>query len=367
MDNLLTFAKINSFSVVKRREAGAGASRLNQTASDGYRSLTTDLDIRLLVEEVVEASLAGHNFRGAAESSFSNDPQDKSMDDALQGSSKQVIVICDVEWQSNWIFNTQAGAWKRILMNLLGNALKYTESGFIHVSLCFHKDDSTADDTRSPIQVVLSVRDSGKGISEEYLKHHLYKPFAQESVLSVGTGLGLSIVRQLVSSLNGNIKITSDKGSGTYVKVSAPLSVPTAETTLIDENRLFLTGLRARLQHLRLGFTGFEDSLNSAGATQGNIEKLATSFRVLKSSLIQVVTEWFRMDVSTMTTYQPTCADIFIGPDSQLGLLEPRDINNLKNLGTRGNPPIIILCKKITSAHREMLKTREGIVYITHP
>ncbi|MCJ1387585.1 hypothetical protein MMC18_000428 [Xylographa bjoerkii] len=367
MDNLLTFAKINSFSVVKRRENGAGSTKVNQTAADGYRSLTTDLDMRLLVEDVVEASLAGHNFRRATESSFSSNPANESNDRITQDLTKQVMVICDVEWQSNWMFSTQAGAWKRILMNLLGNALKYTESGFIHISLRFQKDNTSVDGRTSPARVILSVRDSGKGISEEYLKHHLYKPFAQENVLSVGTGLGLSIVRQLVSSLAGSIEVTSDKASGTYVKVSAPLGVPITESTLVDANRLFLTGLRTRLQHMKLGFIGFEDNLNVTGASHNNLEKLAKCFKVLKSSLVQVAIEWFGMDANTISTSQRACADIVISPDSQFGLVEPRDISALEDLGAGGNPPIIILCKTITPAHREVLETRAGVVYVTQP
>ncbi|MCJ1430830.1 hypothetical protein MMC27_000180 [Xylographa pallens] len=367
MDNLLTFAKINSFSVVKRRDIGTGASKMNQTPSDGYRSLTTDLDIRLLVEEVVEASLAGHNFRRVVESPFSSDTASNSNDSKLQEPTKQVMVVCDVEWQSNWIFSTQAGAWKRILMNLLGNALKYTESGFIHVSLHFNEDSTITDTEPGPTTVTLSVRDSGKGISEEYLKHHLYKPFAQENVLSVGTGLGLSIVRQLVESLSGTIEVTSSIATGTYVKVSAPLMVLTSKSGLIDQNRLFLTDLRTRLQHLRLGLVGFENNSSTTEVPEKNLETVAKSLNVLKSSLAQIAMEWFNMEVITVSTFQPACADIFIYPDSQFGLVHPREISELKDLGIRGKPPVIILCKKITPAHRKVLKNREGVIYVTQP
>ncbi|MCJ1383339.1 hypothetical protein MMC17_006452 [Xylographa soralifera] len=367
MDNLLTFAKINSFSVVKRRETRTGVSKLNQTPSDGYRSLTTDLDIRLLVEEVVEASLAGHNFRRVTASPFSSDTASNSNDSMVQEPTKQVMVICDVEWQSNWIFSTQAGAWKRILMNLLGNALKYTESGFIHVSLQFDKDSTVTDKESFPVSVTLSVKDSGTGISEEYLKHHLYKPFAQENALSVGTGLGLSIVRQLVNSLNGSIEITSNTASGTYVKVSAPLNVSNTENTPIDENRLFLTGLRTRLEHLRLGFLGFEDIPSTTGVSGKNFGKLAKSFEVLKSSLKKIAIEWFNMEANTVSAFRPACADIFICPDSQTELVDLRETSKLNDLGVRGNPPTIILCENITPAHREVLKNKEGVIYVTQP
>src|ERR1700738_911679 len=71
--------------------------------------------------------------------------------------------------------------------------------------------------------VCLTVEDSGKGISEEYMKHHLFTPFLQEDPLCPGTGLGLSIVHQLVTSINGTIDIQSEIGYGTKVEVKVIL------------------------------------------------------------------------------------------------------------------------------------------------
>jgi hypothetical protein len=71
--------------------------------------------------------------------------------------------------------------------------------------------------------VILTVSDSGKGISQDYLRHRLFTPFAQEDSFAPGTGLGLSLVRQMAITLGGNIDVASRVGQGTTVTVTMPL------------------------------------------------------------------------------------------------------------------------------------------------
>jgi len=112
--------------------------------------------------------------------------------------------------------------------NIFGNALKYTETGFIRISLKQVKQESKHDigDTK----IVLSVTDTGIGMSQEFLANHLYSPFTQENSFSSGVGLGLNIVRQIVESISGNIDLTSDLNVGTEVSVT--LSLPDPEGTV---------------------------------------------------------------------------------------------------------------------------------------
>lgn len=115
-------------------------------------------------------------------------------------------------------------------MNLFGNALKYTDDGFIHVRLecrpvqSYAMSESIIGHDEECFEVVLVVTDSGRGMSVRYLRDHLFHPFAQEDPLSPGTGLGLSIVRQIVNSLGGRIDVRSEKGQGTQVMVSVNLN-----------------------------------------------------------------------------------------------------------------------------------------------
>ena len=82
-----------------------------------------------------------------------------------------------------------------------------------------------------PDLVVLTVTDSGKGISEDYLKNKLYTAFAQEDHLAVGTGLGLSMVSSLVKMLNGEIDVESVVGKGSTFSVQLPICQSSSGTS----------------------------------------------------------------------------------------------------------------------------------------
>ncbi len=104
------------------------------------------------------------------------------------------------------------------LNNLLNNAVKFTARGFIEVETSILKDHELA---------FCKIRDSGAGISTEYLDH-LYSPFSQEDLnLSrnyEGNGLGLAITKRYVEKLGGSLIVDSIKGVGTTFTLTLPLS-----------------------------------------------------------------------------------------------------------------------------------------------
>jgi signal transduction histidine kinase len=142
----------------------------------------------------------------------------KSVTGPSSFAQQEVGLIFDVD-PEDFHFTTQPGAFRRIVMNLLGNALKYTAHGYVRIKLTstpmddFH--DNETGEILSKAMVHLTVMDTGKGISPEFLRSKLFTPFAQENSLSSGTGLGLSIVRSIVSILEGDITIDSEVGRGT--------------------------------------------------------------------------------------------------------------------------------------------------------
>lgn len=112
---------------------------------------------------------------------------------------------------------------RHLVMNLFGNAMKYTKTGHIYVKL--EADDIAPTQTSNVCaHVTLSVTDTGQGISREYMRTKLFTPFAQESSLTPGTGLGLSLVKSIVTMLNGEIEIESTVGVGTKAVVRLPMS-----------------------------------------------------------------------------------------------------------------------------------------------
>jgi len=106
----------------------------------------------------------------------------------------------------------------QILINLVNNAIKYTQDGFIRVTV--RKDLST------PLSnLIITVEDSGVGISQEdqsKITESFYQSIIQSSSV-IGSGLGLSIVNQLVELLGGKLKINSTPNVGSKFEVTVPL------------------------------------------------------------------------------------------------------------------------------------------------
>jgi signal transduction histidine kinase len=104
---------------------------------------------------------------------------------------------------------------RQILVNLLGNAVKFTDRGSVSVTL-----------TRAPRSVRIAITDTGMGIPPEELSR-LFRPFAQVDTGLTrrhgGTGLGLYISRRLASLLGGHIEVESAPGAGSTFSVILPL------------------------------------------------------------------------------------------------------------------------------------------------
>ena len=115
---------------------------------------------------------------------------------------------------------------RQILINLLGNALKFTENGT--VSLSIKPDLQSAEETT----LLLTVKDTGVGISPENLVR-IFDEFEQAEMSVArnygGTGLGLSITRMLVDRMNGKIDVKSEVGKGTTFTVSIPFAIAGSE------------------------------------------------------------------------------------------------------------------------------------------
>ncbi|MDR2589087.1 MAG: response regulator [Spirochaetales bacterium] len=116
---------------------------------------------------------------------------------------------------------------RQILLNLLGNAVKYTEKGFISVTI-------TADGEKPPggVTLKMTVADSGFGIKAEDLPR-LFGEFSQVDMAKnkgiEGTGLGLAITKRLCAAMGGNITVESEYGKGSVFTVLIPQGVASRE------------------------------------------------------------------------------------------------------------------------------------------
>ncbi len=113
--------------------------------------------------------------------------------------------------------------FNQIFFNLLSNAVKFTPEGG---DVWFEVDNLEVADDILEIQFV--IRDTGIGMSEDFLKH-LYEPFAREhsqlNSSTRGTGLGLAIVKNLVEAMDGTISVKSELGKGTEFTVKFPVQI----------------------------------------------------------------------------------------------------------------------------------------------
>ncbi|MCK9292324.1 MAG: PAS domain S-box protein [Bacteroidales bacterium] len=124
-------------------------------------------------------------------------------------------------------FVTDYSMLKKILNELVLNAIKYTSVGKIAFSM--HYDHQ---------QLQIWVEDTGKGISDSAFSR-IFNPFEQEDVSSTrqfeGSGLGLAIVKGFVDLLNGTIQISSQADIGTMIMLTIPNQVKTQEENMIKE------------------------------------------------------------------------------------------------------------------------------------
>lgn len=103
---------------------------------------------------------------------------------------------------------------KQLLINIIGNSIKYTENGFIKISC---KEDF--------INLVIEVQDTGIGIDKKHIPRlfeRFYRIDKGRSRKQGGTGLGLSIVKHIVELYNGQIKVKSKVGKGTTMTICIP-------------------------------------------------------------------------------------------------------------------------------------------------
>ena len=130
---------------------------------------------------------------------------------APRAHEKGLKLICHYPPRPPERFVGDGGRVRQVLVNLLGNAVKFTEAGEVRVAVEF----SGETETRSTMR--LEIRDTGVGIPRE-AQHLLFQPFVQVDGTAArrfgGTGLGLAISRQLVELMGGAIGFASAPGAG---------------------------------------------------------------------------------------------------------------------------------------------------------
>ena len=144
-----------------------------------------------------------------------------------------------------------AARLRQVLLNLVGNAVKFTEKGSVQVEL------STVAIGRKTVMLRIAIRDTGIGIAQD-LQARVFEQFSQADTTTArrfgGTGLGLTISRQLIMLMGGSISVSSVAGEGSEFVVSLQLPAAPAVTDgqiilpfPVGERVLICTPLKATL------------------------------------------------------------------------------------------------------------------------
>jgi len=149
---------------------------------------------------------------------------------------------------------SDAGKIRQVVINMVGNASKFTTSGFVKIRACYQRDLSELSNAYNwtPIEahlsesygkqaskglLCISVEDSGRGISEDKL-NEIFEPFQQANSkinYSEGTGLGLAISSRLIKLLGGSIDLKSELGKGSTFNLKIPVYEVETPAMIVNE------------------------------------------------------------------------------------------------------------------------------------
>ncbi len=299
----------------------------------GIRSV----DLGELVEDVVEAVKLGHQSGNVFDLQTSAP--------GIKGLAGLPLLVTVQIAKYHWKLPLNVGAWKRIVMNIFGNAFKYTSAGHIEVGLkVVSKKDraGTASD-----YILFTVEDTGSGMSSDYLKYHLFTPFSQEDSHATGMGLGLSIVQQLVSDLGGVVNVKSSLGIGTSVEILVPLSNDVPDSPAIgmsqpdQQHTSDESGLHGRTVCLIT-----PEACAALGDTKFEITKEVRSWSAMVEKAIRAnAGSCLGMEVILATEKHPIPnADLYILDCNPIGEETQQSRNSISQSWESRVAPLVLLC-----------------------
>ncbi|MFZ5803035.1 MAG: PAS domain S-box protein [Candidatus Omnitrophota bacterium] len=170
------------------------------------------------------------------------------------------------------------GRIRQLITNLMGNALKFTDKGHVHLNVeCREIKDGTA-------RIRFSVQDTGVGIAEDRLSH-IFEKFVQADASTTrkygGTGLGLTICRELVHMMHGEIGVNSKVGEGSEFWFELPLAIDERQpqklpqgdlegirVIVVDDNAINRRVVHEELSGWGMRVDTFESGIQALGAME---------------------------------------------------------------------------------------------------
>ncbi|RKF60246.1 putative cytoplasmic response regulator [Erysiphe neolycopersici] len=347
INHVLDFSKVNprvkdEKKLTKRPKVKVDTKEINEKIVDRA-------DLCFISEEVIDTVFTGYVGSKKVFAHTKRDLCKESNQDI-----HPIFVIIKIPFRINWTYEVDKGAWRRIVMNLFSNGMKYTSSGFVKITLDVELPTISLTDKEPNYSIlVLKISDSGRGISEDFLRLELYKPFTQEDSLSPGAGLGLSIVKAIVHNLNGKMSFVSEPGTGTEVTVRIPLkqdSVPKK----IDE-RKFVMEVRSRCNGFTVQMIGFDRYPDLHEEPTGILSPENESILELRRSIEDCLRDWFGIQPVAVVQSKPI-TDLVMVLESELNSKLISDLLNKLNQRHTGKLPVVII---LTNDHPKNKKKIE--------
>lgn len=207
----------------------------NATKRDEYLTIIHDAGNSLLalLNDLIDLAAIDANEVRLVEKPFSPQAAALKVSNLMRplAMAKGLELTCDADHQSSQHVLGDAQRAQQVLMNLVANAIKYTEAGRVTIAC-----ETRAGETDQR-EVRWTVRDTGPGIAAQD-QQRAFEPFTQlsESAASsqAGVGLGLSICKRIAEAMDGELQLESELGVGTCVCFLA--SFPTAESNVVIES-----------------------------------------------------------------------------------------------------------------------------------
>ncbi|CAG7921549.1 unnamed protein product [Penicillium olsonii] len=331
-NHMLDFCKVNNLRHFRK---------MSQALDSDTGNLVSDFDVSELVEEIANIMYTGHRAPTRATKTARRMSTDAGMAESSHvqfDSTGQMSIVVRIDQSTDWTIRSLAGAWRRIVMNLLGNAIKWTDTGFVELSLSKIKDS-----TNSQPLVHLSITDTGRGIAADFIKHKLFVPFSQEDPLSEGVGLGLSTVHQLVTSLGGHINIRSEMGIGTQADVYIPAEEPPVGTdgdkTLAPKT---LSKYPAPIHACLVGFNGYPDITE---APTGILTIEGKRKLSIQSTLASIFMSNLKWNISLADSIEEAHGQVIVIEEVSLGRVLTKRCQSVTELAAEvGVDFFIVLC-----------------------
>ncbi len=195
---------------------------------------------------------------------------------ALTASAKGLELVLDLPPELPQRYFGDALRLSQVLVNLLGNAIKFTERGSVHLKL------QLLEQSHGKSRLRFEVADSGIGMSPEQMER-LFQPFVQADNSTTrrfgGTGLGLTIVKRLVELMGGEIGVQSELGHGSTfwftVQLASDTQVePTVPPALKPERVLLVDDHDSVLEILGRMMRGWGFSVDAVGDCKTALQRL---------------------------------------------------------------------------------------------